>query len=155
MNGGDPAGRAWRWQNIPIPEVHVAGTVAAVAIHVVAGWRVFEASIMTLGVGVACILVGLLLATWAVHASGGESIERRSELITDGPFRFSRNPMYVGWDLLYVGIGLVLVSPSFAALLPLILATNHCRDIRREEVELGHRFGDAYARYQSRVRRYL
>lgn len=76
-------------------------------------------------------------------------------LMTDGPFRFSRNPIYLGMAIFIVGAGRATNNPwmigsslLFAAIIDLFV-------IRREEAYLAERFGDAYASYRSRVRRWL
>ncbi len=76
-------------------------------------------------------------------------------LVTDGPFRFSRNPMYLARTLLYVGLG--LLANSLAVLLtavPLLMVVQH-GVIKREEHYLEAKFGDAYRQYRARVRRWL
>jgi len=78
-----------------------------------------------------------------------------SALITDGPYRFSRNPAYVALTLWYLGIGLLLRNAWVLLLaLPVLLFMDHWV-IRREEHHLQAQFGDAYARYQAAVRRWL
>jgi|SRR5438094_8008447 len=76
-------------------------------------------------------------------------------IVTDGPFRFSRNPLYVANALFYVGLSL-----AFNAVWPLVLfapmlVVLHWGIIRREERYLEAKFGDPYRSYKSRVRRYL
>src|SRR5205085_1256575 len=77
------------------------------------------------------------------------------ELIARGPYRFTRNPMYVGVTTALVGVGIavnVLWIPIFALV---ALAIIHVVAVVREEAYLAARFGDAYAAYTARVRRYL
>jgi protein-S-isoprenylcysteine O-methyltransferase Ste14 len=76
-------------------------------------------------------------------------------LVTGGPFRFSRNPLYLSLTALYVGITLL-----FDALWPLVtlvpmLAVLHWGVILREERYLEAKFGDAYRAYKTRVRRWI
>jgi protein-S-isoprenylcysteine O-methyltransferase Ste14 len=76
-------------------------------------------------------------------------------LVTGGPFRFSRNPLYLSLITLYLGIAL-----CFDALWPLImfvpvLAFVHWGIVLREEPYLEARFGDAYRAYKTRVRRWI
>jgi protein-S-isoprenylcysteine O-methyltransferase Ste14 len=76
-------------------------------------------------------------------------------IITDGPFRFTRNPLYVTLALFYIAAAFVLNSPLAVTTLPLALLLVHHGVILREERYLAHRFGDEYARYKARVRRWL
>lgn len=76
-------------------------------------------------------------------------------LVTDGPYRFSRNPAYVALTLWYLGIGLLLNNVWVLLLtIPLVLVMDRCV-IRREEQHLEAKFGDEYRRYKSSVRRWL
>ena len=76
-------------------------------------------------------------------------------LVTSGPYRFSRNPIYVTFVLILVAIGIAANSAWFlaAALLGLILLDRLV--IRREEALLQGLFGEDYAAYRTRVRRWL
>ena len=76
-------------------------------------------------------------------------------IVSDGAFRFSRNPLYLSLTLLYIGISLLLNAVwAFALLLPL-LAVVQIGVIQREEVYLERKFGDEYLRYKAQVRRWL
>ena len=76
-------------------------------------------------------------------------------LVEDGPYQYSRNPIWLGRLLLLVGVGLVLRS---LLLLPYVVALavmQHVRIVRAEEPELLERFGEAYSEYTRRVPRWL
>ncbi|TYQ28915.1 isoprenylcysteine carboxylmethyltransferase family protein [Pseudanabaena sp. UWO311] len=76
-------------------------------------------------------------------------------IVSDGAFRFSRNPLYLSLMLLYIGISLLLNAVwAFALLLPL-LAVVQLGVIQREEIYLERKFGDEYLRYKTQVRRWL
>jgi protein-S-isoprenylcysteine O-methyltransferase Ste14 len=76
-------------------------------------------------------------------------------LILDGPFRFTRNPLYLAMALLTIGVGLwlntwwvlILLLPAVVAIDRLVIA--------REEAYLRRRFGDQYDAFAARVRRWL
>jgi len=78
-----------------------------------------------------------------------------NELVTDGPYRFTRNPMYAGFTLVYVGAAFIMNSMWPLALLPIVLGLLFLLVIRREEAYLADAFGEQYAIYRSRVRRWL
>jgi len=78
-----------------------------------------------------------------------------SVLVADGPFRFSRNPIYVAFTAIYVGISLLFRSLWPLILLPLVLIVLQKTAIDREEAYLERRFGDEYREYRKRVRRWL
>ncbi|HEX4935020.1 MAG TPA: isoprenylcysteine carboxylmethyltransferase family protein [Gemmatimonadaceae bacterium] len=76
-------------------------------------------------------------------------------LVTDGPFRLTRNPMYVGFTLLYLGGTALVNSAGPLAFLPVILFVMNAVVIPGEERHLAARFGEPYREYCRRVRRWL
>lgn len=111
-------------------------------------------------VGAALIVGGIALATWArlLFSRAGTTIkpyERTERLVVQGPYRFTRNPMYVGMMLVLFGTALCAGTPvSYAA--PAILAPILIFGfIRHEERALGHVLGEDYRRYCERVRRWI
>lgn len=76
-------------------------------------------------------------------------------LAGQGPYRFTRNPMYLGLALLYVAGALVLARPVTLMLLPLAMAVIHFGVIRREERYLEGKFGARYLDYKRHVRRWI
>lgn len=80
---------------------------------------------------------------------------RPSALVTDGPYRFSRNPMYVGAAALLLALALAVGSLPF--LIPPVgfALVMQCLYIPHEEGRMAERFGEAYAAYRARVRRWL
>jgi protein-S-isoprenylcysteine O-methyltransferase Ste14 len=76
-------------------------------------------------------------------------------LVTSGPYRYSRNPMYVGLILLYTGLALVFALPwALPLLIPLVLYTS-VGVIVPEERYLDRAFGEDYRVYKTQVRRWL
>lgn len=77
------------------------------------------------------------------------------KLVTGGPYRFSRNPLYLALTLMYAG--LAILANAFWALLLLVPLTFFMSRfvIRREEDYLSRTFGEEYQRYTARVRRWL
>ncbi len=111
-------------------------------------------------VGVLLILLGaaILPPTLARFYRAGTPFDPHkpaSALITDGPYRYSRNPAYVVLTLWYLGIAFLL-NNGWALLLVLgpLLFMDRCA-IRREEQHLEAKFGEEYRRYKSTVRRWL
>jgi protein-S-isoprenylcysteine O-methyltransferase Ste14 len=76
-------------------------------------------------------------------------------LVEDGPFRFTRNPGYLGFALTYAGISLLTGGRWPLVFLPGVLGVIDRGVIAREESYLEERFGDPYRDYRSRVRRWL
>jgi len=106
------------------------------------------------------ILLGLATMTWAaaLFRKAGTSFQLHGEasvLVTSGPFRFSRNPMYLGMLLWLVGLA-VLLGSLIAFLFPTLffLLASLCV-IPLEERGMEQLFGDQYTEYKQRTRRWL
>lgn len=76
-------------------------------------------------------------------------------IVTDGPYRYTRNPIYVSFVLLYVGIAAIRGSWLPLVVLPGVLAVMVRGVIEREERYLEQLFGTAYTRYRATVPRWL
>jgi protein-S-isoprenylcysteine O-methyltransferase Ste14 len=76
-------------------------------------------------------------------------------IVTEGPYRFTRNPLYIGMTLVYSDITAIFNAFPAAMLLPLALAVMRGGVIEREERYLERKFGDEYLAYKARVRRWL
>lgn len=78
-----------------------------------------------------------------------------SNLVTSGPYRFSRNPIYLGFLCLLIGFPLIFRMYWGLILSPLLIVLMNILVIRQEEAYLEKKFGEAYTGYKSRVRRWL
>jgi protein-S-isoprenylcysteine O-methyltransferase Ste14 len=109
--------------------------------------------------GVACVFLGVvgLPAVLAFHRArtSPNPFRPSSALVTTGPYRFSRNPMYVGLTLLYAGVAIWVNTVWPLLFLPVILIVLHYGVVVREEAYLERTFGDEYRHYARRVRRWL
>ena len=111
-------------------------------------------------VGLFFLLLGFLVRLWAVvhfynHSMRVISLEPQGSLVTAGPYRYSRNPLYLGANVFcFVGAALLLGSPT-----ALIMTAVHLPFvnliIRREERQLEQKFGDHFRAYKRQVRRWL
>jgi protein-S-isoprenylcysteine O-methyltransferase Ste14 len=110
--------------------------------------------------GAAVAAAGAGLAVWGerTFAAAGATIkpfERSHVLVTSGPYRFTRNPMYLGIVSILVGLALALGTPAPWAAAVAMAATLQLRFIRNEERALAASLGEPYERYRARVRRWL
>ena len=76
-------------------------------------------------------------------------------LITDGPYKYSRNPSYLSLTLLYLGFGFLLNNLWILLLVVVILPIINYLVIQREETNLEKIFGEEYRLYKASVRRWL
>ena len=77
------------------------------------------------------------------------------EILIEGPYSFTRNPMYLMMVLVCVGFGIILASAWVLLLSPLCGVIVYLIAIRHEEVYLEQKFGDGYRRYKQQVRRWI
>ena len=111
-------------------------------------------------IGSALFFTGLALMAWGMatfHRAKTAVYPNQpaSALVGGGPYRFTRNPMYVGMTIAYLGGVATANSVWPLVALPLVLAGIYAFVIRREERYLEAEFGDAYRDYCRRVRRWL
>jgi protein-S-isoprenylcysteine O-methyltransferase Ste14 len=78
-----------------------------------------------------------------------------SSLVTDGPFRYTRNPGYLAGAMVYAGVASLANALWVFLLLPVVLLTMQRTAIEREERYLEGKFGEEYLRYKVRVRRWI
>jgi protein-S-isoprenylcysteine O-methyltransferase Ste14 len=106
------------------------------------------------------IALGIGVLVWAMLTFRGARtaimpFKSASRIVESGPYRFSRNPMYVGLTLTYVGLSVLMGMAWPLLLLPLVLMALFGLVIKREERYLDHAFGPEYAEYRKHVRRWL
>lgn len=112
------------------------------------------------GFALALILGGLLLDGMAAGlfrrlGTAVEPWKPSTVLATGGLYRFSRNPIYVGFAITYVGLAVGMNSPiTLLLLIPSLLVVDRFV-IQREEAYLAAKFGAEYEAYRNRVRRWL
>ena len=100
---------------------------------------------------------GIFLWTTYVLHRGGASIptnEPTDALVVKGPYRFSRNPIYLSMVSLLIGVGIWANSLWFIGLAVLAVVLLNWGVISQEERYLGRKFGSEYLNYKKRVRRW-
>lgn len=110
--------------------------------------------------GFAILVVGVVLAAWGIITfrrarTAVVPHHPASQLVTTGPYSFTRNPMYLGLTIAYIGGAGVINSGWPLILLPVVLILLVRLVISREERYLSDAFASEYGAYRSRVRRWL
>jgi len=144
---------------VPPPPIYIAGFLVGLALGRLWPLAAIPHRVaLTLGL----ILLAAWLATWAAalplfarSKTPLSTAKPVASLITSGIYTVTRNPLYVGWTFLYLGVA-ILVSAwwAIAMLVPVAVVVD-CFVVRREEQYLERRFGDQYRDYKQRVRRWL
>ena len=117
-------------------------------------------STIALPVGSASIIAGGALVGSFVRAFGRaqtplDPYAPSQALVTDGPYRLTRNPGYLGMALAYAGIAIASNAPWALVALPAAIAVIDRGVIAREERYLTRKFGTPYEDYKRRVRRWI
>lgn len=143
----------------PPPLIYAAGLLV--------GW-IFERAVPAAvlppawqrGIGWTLIAVGLAGVIWAIIAmarvrTSVNPYAPTSAIATSGPYRFSRNPIYLFDVLIYLGACALINSLWPLVLLPAVIWVMRIGVIDREERYLERRFGERYLRYKRSVRRWI
>ena len=106
------------------------------------------------------VVTGLAIVLAAIRnfARAGTRVEPwapSSAIVSNGIYRFTRNPMYIGMALVMLGLALVIGSPASVVMVAVGLIIVDLFVIRREEAYLEAKFGEDYRAYRTRVRRWL
>ncbi len=150
------------------PDILVFPPALAIATPVLAGLSEWLAPLnllpkfggVMLVVGVILMMIAGALAVAGARAfkQAKTNIDPRQPALTlvfDGPYRFTRNPMYLGMIVLNLGLTLAGSLDWGLLLTPLLALTLHFGVVLREEAYLLQRFGSPYADYLKQTRRWL
>ena len=143
----------------PPPLIFLAGLALGFALEALLPGGSLPDAVRWIGGGLA-LLAGLALQTFFISAFSrvGTAVEPwkpTTAIVTTGPYRFTRNPAYLGMALISVGIALLADAPWALVPLPLVLALIDRGVIVREERYLEREFGEEYAGYKRGVRRWV
>jgi len=110
--------------------------------------------------GIFLIVLGILLILWAMlmfvrARTAILPMRPASRLVETGPYRVSRNPMYTGISIAYLGLMLLLNWGWLLVMFPVVLISLYHLVIKREERYLLSEFGQEYEAYCRRVRRWI
>ena len=111
-------------------------------------------------VGWPLVVAGVLLLAWSVRTMSRAGIdpdpnEPTTAIVATGPYALSRNPIYISFNVAYVGIAFMVNTVWPIAVLPVGIALLYYGVIARDESYLERVFGDEYRQYKARVRRWV
>lgn len=148
--------------NIPVPWVFILTYLIGFVVQLYLPIRIDSSAttIVIREVGLTVVGIGIVIAFSALgifkkRKTTTIPFETPSTLVTAGPYRFTRNPMYVGLTLIYIGVAGARLELWPVIVLPFLLAYIHFVVIPVEERRLAETFGDAYQQYRAGVRRWL
>lgn len=110
------------------------------------------------GYGLVLIGLGLTIGAVSRFMRARTTLDPHGQvraIVTSGPYRFSRNPIYLGFVCLLAGFPLIFRIYWGLILCPLLIVLMNTLIIQQEEAYLEKKFGEVYTGYKSRVRRWL
>ena len=140
----------------------IAGFVAGWSLHQLLEFNIDGAGASTLQktLGALMILGGIGITWWALSTfmrvrTGIMPDRPARQLVTYGPYRVSRNPMFIGFSAIYIGVAVLLNLVWPLVLLPVVIAVLTAMVVKHEERYMRAEFGEPFADYCRRVRRWL
>jgi len=138
--------------------------MTAIILQIVSGlqfpWSIGPYNNLTTLSGLIVFYCGILIAGWAKIVMkkswgypGQHDANRQTALVTSGPFRFSRNPIYLG--LILLNLGLSIAVRSYFIFLSVFTYVYFNGEVKKEEKLLEKNFGNKYVEYKKRVRRFI
>jgi protein-S-isoprenylcysteine O-methyltransferase Ste14 len=146
---------------VPVPWVFILTYLVGVGLELAWPSRIPESAALACRVGGGLLLgTGAVVAAWCLLIFWRERTttvpgKLSARLVTWGPYRFSRNPMYVSLVMVYLGEAGILMQAWPVACLPFMVAYLNWIVIPVEESKLREVFGETYEQYCARVRRWL
>lgn len=141
------------------PVIYAAGLVVGFVLHKLYPIRLLPArQTGLLGTLLACVATipgGAAFAAMARAHTNPDPHQPTTAIVTSGPFKYTRNPIYLSFTLLYVAIATAVNSLTMLVPLPIVLLVMRRGVIEREEAYLQRKFGDEYRSYKARVRRWV
>jgi protein-S-isoprenylcysteine O-methyltransferase Ste14 len=147
--------------HIPVPWVFVLTYLIGAGLDHCVPFELWDRTASSIRVtGYVLLALGVVIAGWSLlifyrlHTTTVPG-KTSSSLVTRGPYRFSRNPMYIGLTLAYLGEAGILNHAWPILLLPLIIVYLNWIVIPVEEARLTEAFGADYGQYRAKVRRWI
>ena len=141
------------------PVYFLVALIAMVALHyIVPGAQLIDSPFRYMGV--LLVVNAIVLILWAAilfqrAGTAIKPIQQSSTLIASGPYRITRNPMYLGMIGVLLGIAVVLGSVVPFLVVLGFAGVLECRFIREEEASLERTFGRMYLDYKAKARRWM
>jgi protein-S-isoprenylcysteine O-methyltransferase Ste14 len=106
-------------------------------------------------IGFAVTMITLAFRAMQRAHTNVDPFQPTTALVVEGPFEFTRNPLYLSMTLIYTGVTILVNALWALLLLPVALIVIRKGVIEREERYLEQKFGEQYLHYKARVRRWI
>jgi protein-S-isoprenylcysteine O-methyltransferase Ste14 len=141
------------------PLIYAAGGIVGLVLHRLRPIQLLPRPLSSvLGAGLIAaggLLVRSAFATMNRAQTNIDPFAPTTTIVTNGPFHYTRNPIYLSLVLIYAGISALFNSLTMLVPLPIVLLAVQRGVIEREEQYLERKFGDEYTQYKVRVRRWI
>jgi protein-S-isoprenylcysteine O-methyltransferase Ste14 len=147
--------------HVPVPWVFILTYLGGAGLELVCPSHFPQSAAISFRLGGGMLLLtGAVVALWCLvifHMNRTTTVPGKasSRLVTWGPYRVSRNPMYVSLVIAYLGEAGILLQAWPVACLPFTIAYLNWLVIPVEETKLQEVFGETYERYRLQVRRWF
>ena len=141
------------------PTIYSAAVVIALVLYFIRPLPISSAPVR-LWIGLSVIVLGAVSVFLALRefrncGTSEDTNVPTTAMVTRGPYRFSRNPMYVSLTLMLVGVGVAANIWWILLMVAPVLVVMHVGVIVREERYLAQKFGQVYQEYKASVRRWF
>ena len=147
---------------VPPPAIFAIAGLLAWGLHTRLAFTIDGggAGLVQQSLGAIAVAAGLAVIVWAgITLTRSHTTLRpdhaASHLVTTGPYAMTRNPIYLGLTIAFLGVALIVNSGWMIVLLPFVMIVVAAFVIAREERHLQDKFGGAFETYARRVRRWL
>lgn len=139
--------------------VFLAGLVGGAVINFIFPLPIWSGFWIRL-IGIVPLIVGAWLfvsarAAFRRHRTALMVWTPSTELVQDGPYRFTRNPIYLAFTTMYLGLSFIFDSAYILVMLVIVVILFDRTQIPREELYLQEKFGEEFSRYRAKVRRWI
>ncbi len=144
---------------LPPPLIFLGYLVSAFVLHWAVPfptpwtWPMRILGALLLAAGIA--LVGTAFSEMRKAHTTPDARQPTTALVTDGPYRFTRNPIYLGFVLIYLGFTFLAGTLWGLLLSPFLIGTVTSSIVHAEEIYLEKKFEDTYRGYKSHIRRWI
>jgi len=142
-----------------VAAIFLLGLIGGALVNVYFPFPIWPGTVIRV-IGILPLLLGVALFVWARatfrrHMTALMPWTRTTTLVTDGPYGFSRNPIYLSFVLVYLGLSFIFNSTYVLIMLVVVMVLFDRLQIPREESYLRGLFGDEFDSYAAKVRRWL
>jgi len=143
----------------PPPLIYIGGLILSLLLRYIKPLEFFKSDFLfPLGISLIVISITLIVIAIKFLTKARTNVDVRKptiSIVANGPYRFSRNPIYLSMTLFYLGVTVWLNDLWFFIILIPVVLIIQFGVIKREEIYLQAKFGETYTKYKNSVRRWL